>query len=69
MFQKRHMEAIANLLKGTKPDVDSAIYPEDYRDGRKTQWAVIVMQFANLFTLANPRFDHKRWRKACGLPE
>ena len=59
-FQHRHYEAIASVMKHTKPgawDKDSACY---------LQWSYTVAELAVLFLTANPGFKPTQFFVACG---
>ncbi len=54
---KEHFEAIAEVLKETRPAVEP----------RHTQWLVMVAAFGDLGERSNPHFNRARFYRACGL--
>lgn len=57
-FQHRHYEAIASMMKATKPD--------SHHQGDSWQWRYTVQEMCKLFRNDNARFQEARFRKACG---
>jgi hypothetical protein len=52
MFQRRHYEAIATIMRDAMPDKDGC-------------YARIMERFIKMFREDNPNFDENRFRIAC----
>ena len=61
LFQQRHYEWVARLLRATKGDMFGA--PTEHSQSYQ-QWMYIVGVFSSQFQLDNPRFDSKRFHDA-----
>jgi hypothetical protein len=57
VLQRRHFQLVADILK--------IFYRRS--DDQRSIVAAIAYQFADTFTLDNPRFDRDRFLRACGL--
>ena len=61
MFCKQHFEEIARTMHYLAPrDMTHDAAPA------RIMWASTVNQFAHVFAQHNPRFDRKRFIRACG---
>ena len=61
MFQKRHYEFVAKLLKNKQPKREFGI--------EWGKWLDIVLQFVEDFRDDNPNFKTTRFLEACGYDE
>jgi hypothetical protein len=61
MFTQKHYEAIARILKNTKP------HAEEY-DALK-RWNIIVETFVSEFSAGNERFKRQAFKDAAGYSE
>lgn len=57
MFQRKHFELVAQVLRAQKPKGD--FYPE---------WSAIVNHFCIQFHSLNAKFDEAKFKTACGHP-
>ncbi len=74
MFQRKHYQAIAEVLRARTPvaksryrdtnDVFAGDTGQDYREG-----FLLMRDLAVMFTNDNPRFDLARFEVACGHEE
>jgi hypothetical protein len=67
MFQQRHMEAIAETLKRTKPIITKTETENEYVK-RLYRWEIMVNQFSNMLQDSNPRYKPLIFKKASGMP-
>lgn len=64
MFQRRHYEIVAEVLRASKPKpfaYDDVGWPE-----RRGNWVFMITRFCERFAQDNPSFNRERFCEACG---
>lgn len=72
MMTKQHFEAVAAVLKSTKPaTVEYSLFrdapPRTAEQADYIRWQTVVTAMANRFEADNPRFKRSAFYAACGL--